>query len=150
MEGLHWYNGSNPRLKNPGYVLVTMTTRLCGHTLLELVILLSAKSLRYQASQPNREKDRRVWKVLRRFLLYYPNKISRLCELKYTDCDKRLTFALSFLARMEVDDGFPCKFYGRDEAYVYLGNTKFTEFEHWNRQCKKLPCIQQKSPFSAA
>ncbi|KFM73345.1 hypothetical protein X975_03228, partial [Stegodyphus mimosarum] len=44
-----------------------------------------------------------VWKILRKIINFYPYKISRVQELLYPDHDKRLTSALSFHARMEVD-----------------------------------------------
>src|SRR5215813_6425209 len=61
-----------------------------------------------------------VWKVLRRVLHYYPYKISCTQELKPNEFDKRLTFAVTFLARMEMDDAFPWTILWGDEAHFHL------------------------------
>ncbi|GFX21279.1 hypothetical protein TNCV_2252271 [Trichonephila clavipes] len=48
-------------------------------------------------------------------------KISLLHELKRSDCDEGLKFALSFLDRMEVDDDFPRQIpFGGIEVYVSI------------------------------
>ncbi|GFR28114.1 uncharacterized protein TNCT_296991 [Trichonephila clavata] len=44
-------------------------------------------------------------------------------KLKHSDWDKRLTFALSFLAMMEVDDDFPWEIPFRNEPYFYLDDS---------------------------
>lgn len=68
-----------------------------------------------------------VWKVLRKVLKFYPYKISRLQELKPNDTATRLTFALTFLARMEVDDTWPWKILWGDEAHFYLNGDVNTQ-----------------------
>lgn len=68
-----------------------------------------------------------VWKIVRKIIHFYPYKISRVQELLYTDHDKRLTFALTFLARMEVDDAWPWKILWGDEAHFYLNGTVNTQ-----------------------
>ena len=49
------------------------------------------------------------WKILRKIIHFYPYKMNCLQKLRYTDHQKRLTFALTFLARMEVDADWPLK-----------------------------------------
>lgn len=68
-----------------------------------------------------------VWKVLRKILRFYPYKISLLHELKPTDYDLRLTFALTFLARVQVDEAWPWKILWSDEAHFYLNGTVNTQ-----------------------
>ncbi|XP_035226341.1 uncharacterized protein LOC118198705 [Stegodyphus dumicola] len=61
-----------------------------------------------------------VCRVLRRVIGFYPYKIRRLPELKPSDYDKRVTFPLSFLARVEIDDAFPWHILWEDECHFYL------------------------------
>ena len=68
-----------------------------------------------------------VWRVLRRVIGFYPYKISRLHELKPSDYDKRVTFALSFLARIEIDDAFPWHILWGYECHFYLNGSVNTQ-----------------------
>ena len=90
-----------------------------------------------------------VWKILRKIIHFYSYKINYLQELRYTDHQKQLTFALAFLAKMEVDGDWPWKILWGDEAHFYLNgfvNTKFAKFGMTNRQMfsKKSRYIHQK------
>lgn len=49
------------------------------------------------------------WKVLRRNLHYYVYKISCFKQLQPVYFDKRLIFAMTFLARMDIDYAFQCR-----------------------------------------
>ncbi|GFX06307.1 uncharacterized protein TNCV_505271 [Trichonephila clavipes] len=44
-----------------------------------------------------------VWNVLRKVVHFFPYKIRHNQQLMANDREKRLTFALTFLARVEVD-----------------------------------------------
>ena len=48
-----------------------------------------------------------VWKILRKIVHFFPYKISHKQQLLGTDTERRLSFALTFIARMEVDDFWP-------------------------------------------
>lgn len=61
-----------------------------------------------------------VRKILRNILLCYPFKITQLHELLPVDLPARETFALEFLARMEVDNEWPWKILWTDEAHFHL------------------------------
>lgn len=61
-----------------------------------------------------------VWKILRKIVKFYPYKISHNQTLLDTDIDRRLSFALTFLARVEVDDSWPWNILWSDEAHFYL------------------------------
>lgn len=45
-----------------------------------------------------------VCKILRKIIRFYTYKIRRVHKLRHTDLDRRLTFVLNCLARMQVDD----------------------------------------------
>jgi hypothetical protein len=64
-----------------------------------------------------------VWKILRKIIHFYPYKISQVKELHNNDHDKRLSFALTFLAGMEVDNAWPWKILRENEAHFYLNGT---------------------------
>ncbi|KFM77225.1 hypothetical protein X975_20207, partial [Stegodyphus mimosarum] len=68
-----------------------------------------------------------VWKILRKIINFYPYKISRVEELLYPDHDKQLTFALTFLVRMEVDAACLWKILWGDKAHFYLNGTVNTQ-----------------------
>ncbi|KFM77080.1 hypothetical protein X975_13612, partial [Stegodyphus mimosarum] len=68
-----------------------------------------------------------VWRVLRGVIGFYPYKISRLHELKPSDYDKRVTFPLSFLARVEIDYAFPWHILWGDECHFYLNGSVNTQ-----------------------
>lgn len=61
-----------------------------------------------------------VWRVMRRILGYFPYKIHSLHQLSDGDPDVRETFALQFLARMDVDAAWPWKILWTDEAHFHL------------------------------
>ncbi|GBM00545.1 hypothetical protein AVEN_77355-1 [Araneus ventricosus] len=61
-----------------------------------------------------------VHKILRNILHCYPYKISHVQELFPSDLPARETFALEFLARMELDNEWPWKILWTDEAYFHL------------------------------
>ncbi|GFX66586.1 uncharacterized protein TNCV_1794971 [Trichonephila clavipes] len=50
-----------------------------------------------------------VWNVLRKVVHFFPYKIRHNQQLMANDREKRLTFALTFLARVEVDASWPWK-----------------------------------------
>ena len=64
-----------------------------------------------------------VWRCMRIALNAYPYKIQRLQELKPGDNDLRETFALTFLARMEVEQNWPYNILWTDEAHFYMRGT---------------------------
>jgi hypothetical protein len=68
-----------------------------------------------------------VRKVLRKIIQFYPYKISRHQQLIPGDSQKRVDFALMFLARMDVDDAFPWKILWGDEAHFYMNGTVNTQ-----------------------
>jgi hypothetical protein len=85
-----------------------------------------------------------VWKILRKIIHFYPYKISRVQELRNNDHDKRLNFALTFLARMEVDDAWHWEILWEDEAHFYLNGTVNTQnCRIWDT--KSPICIQKHS-----
>ena len=59
-------------------------------------------------------------KIVRNILRYYPYKIGHAQELLPSDLSARATFALEFLARMEMDDDWPWKILRTDEAHFHL------------------------------
>lgn len=64
-----------------------------------------------------------VWKILRKIVHFFPYKISHNQQLLGTDPERRLSFALTFIARMEVDDFWPWNILWSDEAHFYLNGT---------------------------
>ena len=63
-----------------------------------------------------------LWKILRKVIYFYPFEINCL-ELRNFDNQKRLVFALTFLAKMEVDDNWSWKILWGDEALFYQNGT---------------------------
>jgi hypothetical protein len=61
-----------------------------------------------------------VWNVLRKMVHFFPYKISHNQQLLAIDREKRLTFALTFLARVEVDASWPWQVLWSDEAHFHL------------------------------
>jgi hypothetical protein len=61
-----------------------------------------------------------VHKILRNILHCYPYKITHVQELLQADLPARHTFALAFLARMEVDNDWPWNVLWTDEAHFHL------------------------------
>ncbi|GFS83592.1 uncharacterized protein TNCV_1658011 [Trichonephila clavipes] len=64
-----------------------------------------------------------VWNVLRKVVHFFPYKIRHNQQLMANDREKRLTFALTFLARVEVDAAWPWKILWSDEAHFHLSGT---------------------------
>ncbi|GFX54935.1 uncharacterized protein TNCV_3318521 [Trichonephila clavipes] len=64
-----------------------------------------------------------VWNVLRKVAHFFPYKIRHNQQLMANDREKRLTFALAFLARVEVDASWPWKILWSDEAHFLLSGT---------------------------
>ncbi|GFV32773.1 uncharacterized protein TNCV_3312541 [Trichonephila clavipes] len=64
-----------------------------------------------------------VWIVLRKVMHFFPYKIRHNQQLMANDREKRLTFALTFLARVEVDASWPWKILWSDEAHFHLSGT---------------------------
>ncbi|GFV11487.1 uncharacterized protein TNCV_1413641 [Trichonephila clavipes] len=54
---------------------------------------------------------------------FFPYKIRHNQQLMANDREKRLTFALTFLARVEVDASWPWKILWSDEAHFHLSGT---------------------------
>ena len=61
-----------------------------------------------------------VLKIVRNILPCYPHKIGHVQELLPSDLAARKTFALEFLARMEVDNNWRWKILWTDEAHLHL------------------------------
>lgn len=61
-----------------------------------------------------------VRKILRRILHFYPFKIKPVHQLQAGDSEVRKTFALQFLARMEVDVTWPWNILWSDEAHFFV------------------------------
>ncbi|GBL92999.1 hypothetical protein AVEN_54637-1 [Araneus ventricosus] len=61
-----------------------------------------------------------VRNVLRTMLHFFPYKISYNQQLLAIDMEKRLTLALTFLARVEVDATWPWQILRSDEAHFHL------------------------------
>lgn len=61
-----------------------------------------------------------VHKILQKVLRYYPYKLSLLQQLLPADLDSRQTFALRFLARVELQDEWPWNILWTDEAHFHL------------------------------
>lgn len=64
-----------------------------------------------------------VWNVLRKMVHCFPYKIRPNQQLLATDREMRLTFALTFLARVEVDASWPWQIMWSDEAHFHLSGT---------------------------
>ncbi|GFX12675.1 uncharacterized protein TNCV_3157961 [Trichonephila clavipes] len=64
-----------------------------------------------------------VWNVLRKVVHSFPYKIRHNHQLMANDREKRLTFALAFLARVEVDTSWSWKIQCSDEAHFHLSGT---------------------------
>ncbi|GFU40802.1 uncharacterized protein TNCV_2466321 [Trichonephila clavipes] len=64
-----------------------------------------------------------VWNVLRKVVHFFPYKIRHNQQLMANDREKRLTFALTFLARVEVGASWPWKILWSDEAHFHLSRT---------------------------
>ncbi|GFW18470.1 uncharacterized protein TNCV_1184971 [Trichonephila clavipes] len=64
-----------------------------------------------------------VWNVLRKVVHFFPYKIRHNQQLMANDREKRLTFALTFLARVEVDASWPWKILWSDKAHFHLSGT---------------------------
>ncbi|GFX88480.1 uncharacterized protein TNCV_2279481 [Trichonephila clavipes] len=64
-----------------------------------------------------------VWNVLRKVEHFFPYKIRHNQQLMANDREKRLTFALTFLARVKVDASWPWKILWSDEAHFHLSGT---------------------------
>ncbi|GFX07036.1 uncharacterized protein TNCV_1556391 [Trichonephila clavipes] len=64
-----------------------------------------------------------VWNVLRKVVHFFPYKIRHNQQLMANDREKRLTFALTFLARIEVDASWPWKILWSDEVHFHLSGT---------------------------
>ncbi|GBN15897.1 hypothetical protein AVEN_144704-1 [Araneus ventricosus] len=87
-----------------------------------------------------------VRKILRNIL---PFKITHVQELVPADLPKRKAFALQFLARMEVDNAWPCGILWTDEAHLHLqGSVSTQNCRIWARenpfQMQPLPLHSQK------
>ena len=67
------------------------------------------------------------YSTVRKIIYFYPYKINRLQKLRYTDHQKRLTFALTFLPTMEVDSDWPWVILWGAEAHFYLNKTVNTQ-----------------------
>lgn len=68
-----------------------------------------------------------VNKILRNILHCYPYKITHVQQLLPADLPIRHTFALEFLARMEVDNEWPWNILWTDEAHFYLNGVVNTQ-----------------------
>ncbi|GFS48265.1 uncharacterized protein TNCV_2296521 [Trichonephila clavipes] len=64
-----------------------------------------------------------VWNVLRKVVHFFPYKIRHNQQLMANDREKRLTFALTFLARVEAHASWPWKILWSDEAHFHLSGT---------------------------
>ncbi|GFV57924.1 uncharacterized protein TNCV_2801901 [Trichonephila clavipes] len=64
-----------------------------------------------------------VWNVLRKVVHFFPYKIRHNQQLMANDREKRLTFALTFLARVEVDASWPWKILWSNEAHFHVSGT---------------------------
>lgn len=83
-----------------------------------------------------------VWKVLWKITQFNRYKISRVQELRHTGHDKRLTLALTFLAKMEVEDTWTVKILWGDEINLNeIVNTQNTRIRHNNSSIafKEIP-----------
>lgn len=86
-----------------------------------------------------------VYKIVRKVLLYYPYKIKLVQQLKPSDPALRETFALSFLARMEVDMNWPWSMMWTDEAHFYLnGDVNTHNCRIW---AKEIPHVIHEIPL---
>lgn len=68
-----------------------------------------------------------VRKVLRNILRCYPYKITHVQQLLPADLESRGSFALRFLARMEVDNKWPWNILWSDEAHFHLHGSVNTQ-----------------------
>ncbi|GFT55804.1 uncharacterized protein TNCV_4521961 [Trichonephila clavipes] len=76
-----------------------------------------------------------VWNVLRKVVHFFPYKIRHNQQFMANDREKRLTFALTFLARVEVDASWPWKIQWSDEANFHISGTVNTHNCHiWNTE----------------
>ncbi|GFU34079.1 uncharacterized protein TNCV_3198901 [Trichonephila clavipes] len=64
-----------------------------------------------------------VWNVLRKVVPFFPYKICHNQQLMANDREKRLTFALTFLARVEVAASWPWKILWSDKVHFHLSGT---------------------------
>ncbi|GFU32491.1 uncharacterized protein TNCV_4890101 [Trichonephila clavipes] len=64
-----------------------------------------------------------AWNVLRKVVHFFPYKIRHNQQLTANDREKRLTFALTFLAKVEVEASWPWKILWSDEAHFHLSGT---------------------------
>ncbi|GBN16423.1 hypothetical protein AVEN_126506-1 [Araneus ventricosus] len=64
-----------------------------------------------------------VRNVLRKMVHFFRYKISHNQQLLAIDREKRLTFVLIFLARVEVDASWPRQILWSDEAHFHLRGT---------------------------
>lgn len=83
-----------------------------------------AMSRRWDASY------RTVWKVLKKVVHCYPYKISHNYQLFATDRETQLSFALTFLARMQVDVSWPRQILWSIKEYFHLCGTVNTSNCH--------------------
>lgn len=76
-----------------------------------------------------------VYKIVRKVLQFYPYKIKHVQELQRNDPAARESFALEFLARMEVDEHWPWNILWTDEAHFYLnGDVNTHNCRIWAKQ----------------
>lgn len=68
-----------------------------------------------------------VLKILRSILKCYPYKITHVQQLLNTDFAQRETFALQFIARMDVDVAWPWNILWTDEAHFHLNGVVNTQ-----------------------
>ncbi|GFW44188.1 uncharacterized protein TNCV_3855491 [Trichonephila clavipes] len=71
-----------------------------------------------------------VWNVLRKVVHFFPYKIRHNQQLMANDREKRLTFALTFLSKVEGDASWPWKILWSDEAHFHLSGTVNTHTEN--------------------
>ncbi|GFW23203.1 uncharacterized protein TNCV_3803031 [Trichonephila clavipes] len=64
-----------------------------------------------------------VWNVVSEVVHFFPYKIRHNQQLMANDREKRLTFALTFLARVEACASWPWKILWSDEAHIHLSGT---------------------------
>ncbi|GFX42303.1 uncharacterized protein TNCV_110231 [Trichonephila clavipes] len=86
-----------------------------------------------------------VRNVLRKVVHFFPYKIRHNQQLMANDREKRLTFALTFLARVEVNASWPWKILWSDEAHFHLSGTVNTHnCRIWDTE---NPCTFQEIPL---
>ncbi|GFX07860.1 uncharacterized protein TNCV_4161291 [Trichonephila clavipes] len=64
-----------------------------------------------------------VWNVLRKVVHFFPYKIRHNQQLMANNREKRLTFVLTLMARVEVDAPWPWKILWSDEAHFHISGT---------------------------